>query len=83
MEAKYWAVFDVTNTDTFITTCKDKAEAVKEAQEQWNGLTAYEKRHRQVYAGSTVYDPDDEYSDKADHDVYDVAWDSDELKEVE
>jgi len=81
MKAKYWVVFDVTNTDTFITTCEGKAEAVKEAQEQWNGLTAYEKRHRQVYAGSTVYDPDDADYEGPDYDVYDVAWDSDDIQE--
>lgn len=44
-----WAVIDETHTDTFITVCGDKADALREGQSDWDHLTAWEKENDVVH----------------------------------
>ena len=44
-----WAVIDETHTDTFITVCGDKADALREGQTDWDHLTAWEKENDVVH----------------------------------
>lgn len=84
-EPRIYMVEDDAGNDIFTTVCKDKSEANREARDQWEHLTAYEKINHRVHVIYTqktgeyyedlgeYWTPDAYHSSTSDRDDFDSA----------
>ncbi len=82
-----WCVISEHKTVSDLTICESKERAVKQAQNEWNRLSAHDKRNSRVIAGTCNIGLDPHYGTlghayledgNIDADIYDIAWDSKE-----
>lgn len=73
-EPRIYMVEHDTRTDIFTTVCKDKADANREARDQWESLTANEKKNNRVHVVYT--EKTGEFYDDLGEDWYPEAFHS-------
>lgn len=71
-----------------LTICENKEIAIEKAESEWNHISDRDKKHSQIIAGTCNIDDEEQhyYCDEKgnyDSDIYDIAWDSSKLEEVE
>lgn len=75
-----WCVIDSTKTDTFVTVCESKEDAIKKGDFQWDYLTKYDRSQRVNFCvGTCNVDTDGNFVENEagiiDSDIYEVAKD--------
>ena len=75
---KKWCVIDATNTDEWLTVCKSKEAALKEASDHWDSMTDSDKKKRTRFlVGICNVDESGNYLEdengNIDADAYEIA----------